>query len=87
MYQCCQPNSIGLTTGSGENLAWMCYFLVRRRSEPDQLRKDLGERIYKNSFYELAGKLFDSEVSSKDFPEFLTLAAYEILPKIGFSLE
>jgi malate synthase len=57
-------------------------FRTLLRAELDQLRKDLGERIYNNSYYELAGKLFDTEVSSSDFPEFLTLPAYEILLKI-----
>jgi malate synthase len=57
-------------------------FRLLLRAELDLLRKDLGERIYNNSYYELAGKLFDTEVSSSDFPEFLTLPAYEILLKI-----
>jgi malate synthase len=49
------------------------------------LRKHLGEHVYEGSYYELAAKLFDAQVSSSDFQEFLTLPAYEVLCKLDQS--
>ncbi len=54
-------------------------FRTHLRAELDRLRSEFGEQNFKNSYFELAAKLFDDEVSSVEFPEFLTIPAYEIL--------
>ena len=38
---------------------------------------------YFASHFELAAKLFRDEVSAQEFPEFLTLSAYEVLLKLN----
>ncbi len=57
------------------------------RDELDRIRKELGEGVYSNSYYELAAKLFGEEVGSDDFAEFLTIPAYEVLLKIDSPIE
>ncbi len=39
----------------------------------------MGDAGYSASHFDLAAKLFQDEVSAQEFPEFLTLSAYDVL--------
>jgi malate synthase len=47
--------------------------------ELPKVRKIVGEEAYNSGAYEKAAKLFDEITTTKDFVEFLTLPAYEII--------
>lgn len=47
--------------------------------ETERLRADLGHEVYDGARFDEARKLFTEVALSDDFPEFLTLPAYEIL--------
>ena len=50
--------------------------------ELDRLRKSVGEANY-STHLDFAAKLFWNEVSAQEFPEFLTLSAYDVLLKLN----
>lgn len=52
------------------------------RAEILRIRREIGETAYINSHFDQAAKLFQDEVSSLEFPEFLTLSAYDLLLKL-----
>ena len=43
------------------------------------MREEFGEEIFDNGKFVEAGRLFEEVALSPDFPEFLTLPAYEML--------
>jgi malate synthase len=47
--------------------------------ELQNVRKLVGEEAYNSGTYEKAAKLFDEITTTKDFVEFLTLPAYNML--------
>ncbi|HUI41136.1 MAG TPA: malate synthase A [Terriglobia bacterium] len=53
--------------------------LVRRATaeELEKLRRELGEERFESARFETASEIFESMMTSADFPEFLTLLAYD----------
>ncbi len=49
--------------------------------ETDRLRSELGHEVYEESRFEEARSLFETVALADDFPDFLTLPAYDILEK------
>ncbi len=49
------------------------------KEEMDQVRDIVGEKAFASGTYEQAAKLLDQLISSKEFMEFLTLPAYEMI--------
>jgi malate synthase len=47
--------------------------------ELQNVRKLVGDEVYNSGTYEKAAKLFDDITTTKDFVEFLTLPAYNML--------
>jgi malate synthase len=45
----------------------------------EQQRRELGAAVFDAGRFEKAGRLFDDMVTGKEFAEFLTLAAYELI--------
>ena len=43
----------------------------------------MGDSGYSTSHFDLAANLFEEEVIAPEFPEFLTLSAYEVLLKLN----
>ena len=49
--------------------------------ETDRLRSELGHEVYEQGRFDEARELFETVALAQDFPEFLTLPAYEILER------
>ncbi|MHB2037292.1 MAG: malate synthase A, partial [Nitrososphaerales archaeon] len=64
---------------SGEHVT-LDMIRLNLEKELDRLRKSVGEANYFQHL-DLAAKLFWDEVSAQEFPEFLTLSAYDVLLK------
>jgi hypothetical protein len=43
------------------------------------MRRELGAATFDAGRFEMAGRLFNDMVTGKEFAEFLTLAAYELI--------
>ncbi|MDG6905117.1 MAG: malate synthase A [Nitrososphaerota archaeon] len=71
----------GAKLDSGETVT-LEMFQRRLKDELARIRKEIGDEVYANSYLDLASKLFYDEVSAPEFPEFLTLPAYEALLKL-----
>ena len=63
---------------SGE-LVTLDMFRLNLEKELGRIRSEIGETSYSTSHFDLAAKLFQDEVSAQEFPEFLTLSAYDVL--------
>ena len=63
---------------SGE-LVTLDIFRSSLEKELGRIRKEMGETSYSTSHFDIAAKLFQDEVSAQEFPEFLTISAYDVL--------
>jgi malate synthase len=68
----------GSTTDHG-TLITPAYIRKIADEETERLRSELGHAVYDQSRFEEARLLFEMVALSKDFPDFLTLPAYDIL--------
>lgn len=50
-----------------------------RSEELEKIKKEIGEGAYKSSKFKQASEFLEGIVLNAEFPEFLTLGAYEIL--------
>lgn len=68
----------GSTTHDGTSIT-PAYVRKIADEETDRLRSELGHEIYEASRFEEARSLFETVALSDEFPDFLTLPAYDIL--------
>jgi malate synthase len=64
---------------SDERKITLSLFKEVLNEEMNKIRYEVGEERYSSGQYELAAKLFEEMIDSSEFPDFLTLPAYEKL--------